>query len=87
MTVNSIDPIGVEVSPPPPRLRTRRPVPRARSSSAKVSMFWVERPSRSRVVMIASPCLCKMLPRAPDVRSNLGGVYELPKQDLCGVCE
>lgn len=33
-----------------PRLKTGKPAPRARSSSAKVSMFWVDRPKRLRVV-------------------------------------
>ena len=34
-----------------PRFSTRRPAPRPRSSLAKSSMFCVDRPSRSRVVM------------------------------------
>lgn len=52
MTVNNIDPMGVDVSTsPPPRFSTRSPAPRARSASAKVSMFYVDQPSRSSVVM------------------------------------
>lgn len=69
MIVNSIDPMGVAVStPPPPRFRTCRPAPRPRSSSAKTSMFWVDRPSRSSVVMTrVSPSIS-----ASSARSNRG---------------
>lgn len=55
MIVNSIDPIGVDVSTsPPPSFSTRRPEPRWRGSSAKASLFCVDRPRRSRVVRITS---------------------------------
>src|SRR5699024_7024038 len=52
ITVNTIDPIGVEVSTsPPPRLSTRNPAPRSRSCWAKVSMLWADRPNRSNVAI------------------------------------
>ena len=52
MTVKTIEPIGVAVSTsPPPRLSTRNPAPLARNASAKTSMFCVDRPRRSSVVM------------------------------------
>ena len=76
MIVNSIDPIGVDVSTsPPPRFNTRRPAPRSRSTCAKSNMFCIDRPSRSKVVMTSvSPAS-----RAPSARSNCGRDARAPE--------
>lgn len=78
MVVNNIDPMGVAVSTsPPPRFRTRRPAPRPWSSSAKASMFCVDRPSRSNVVMTrVSPSI-----RATSARSNWGREARAPDRN------
>jgi hypothetical protein len=65
---------GVRVHVSPPRFSARSPAPRSRSNCAKVSMFWVDRPNRSRVVMTSVPPAS----RAVTALSNFGREARAP---------